>query len=119
MLPIRSLSGRPIPAIPLPDVLQIDAVDPIGGLPQLRGQLSVAPAAGLMLVLHIHNSAGIPIIEGRAQLSPGDHTVLFADLRPIGIDAYAHKTAAERAQIAARIWTRSVYGTVQMRPTAG
>jgi hypothetical protein len=64
------------------------------------------------LLLHVHNSAGIPIITALAHLSAGDQQVIFHDLSPIGIEAYAHKPAAERDQIAQRIWTRRSYAMI-------
>jgi hypothetical protein len=81
----------------------------------LRGELPAPAAAPMVVVLQVHNSAGIPIIESRAEVAAGHRSLLFADLRPIGIDAYAHKSPAERAQIAARIWTRRAYGTIQLQ----
>lgn len=99
----------------LPPTLQIDEQVGPAGLPLLRGELATAPAAAVVVLLQVRNSAGIPIIEGHAAVAAGERTVLFADLRPIGIDAYAHKSVAERAHIAERIWTRRAYGTLQLK----
>jgi hypothetical protein len=115
MLPIRPRPTGDDHVARLPDRLQFDEQLGDGGLPILRGELAAAPHSPLTLRLQVRNSAGIPIIEAQAVVSAGDRTVIFANLRPIGIDAYAHKPPAERVEIAARIWTRRAYGTLQLQ----
>lgn len=115
MLPIRKRKTGNDDAAQMPSALHVDEALGAGGLPLLRGELPAAAVAPLALTLQICNGAGIPIIEGQAAVAAGERTVLFADLRPIGIDAYAHKPADERAQIAARIWTRRAFGTLQLK----
>lgn len=113
MLPIRTRKTDSDAAL-LPTALSVDEARGASGLPLLRGELPAPAPAALAVVLQICNSAGIPIIEGRAAVAAGDRALLFNDLRPIGIDAYAHKPADERAQIAERIWTRRAFGTLQI-----
>lgn len=115
MLPIRKRTTGGDEAAYLPNTLLVDEQIGPAGLPLLRGELPAAAPARLLVVLQVRNSAGIPIIEGQTSVAPGDRTVLFAELRPIGIDAYAHKSDAERTQIAERIWTRRAYGTLQLK----
>jgi len=114
MLPLRKSSTSGDRGGTLPTALHIEERRGAAGLPTLQGDLSEAPRSSLVVRLQIHNSAGIPIIEGRATVAPGDKAIVFAELRPIGIDAYAHKPADERTQIAERIWTRRAYGTLQL-----
>lgn len=114
MLPIRTRKTDTSEAASVPVTLSIDEARGPGGLPLLRGELPAPAPTTLTVVLQICNSAGIPIIEGRAAVAAGERALLFADLRPIGIDAYAHKPADERAQIAERIWTRRAFGTLQI-----
>ena len=116
MLPIRKRTTSGGTHVLFPDALQIDDAVAENGLPALRGELPLASAAPLLVTIRIHNSAGIPIVQGHTRVSAGERVLLFADLCPVGIDAYAHKPAAERAQIAARIWSRRAYGTLQLRP---
>lgn len=114
MLPIRTRKTGSADSTKLPTSLQVDTVYGDSGLPILRGELLATAPAALVIVLQICNGAGIPIIEGRACVPAGERALLFVDLRPIGIDAYAHKPATERAQIAERIWTRRAFGTLQV-----
>lgn len=114
MVPIRTRRIDSGDAAALPASLSIDEARGASGLPILRGELPAPAAAALTVTLQICNGAGIPIIEGRASVAAGDRALLFADLRPIGIEAYAHKPADERAQIAERIWTRRTFGTLQI-----
>jgi hypothetical protein len=113
MLPIRTRKTDSDTAL-LPAALSVDEARGASGLPLLRGELPAPAPATLAVALQICNSAGIPIIEGRASVAAGEREILFADLRPIGIDAYAHKPVDERAQIAERIWTRRAFGTFQI-----
>lgn len=115
MLPLRNRSIKGETPFAFPEALQLYDAGGEADLPCLRGELPSPAAAAIVVILHIHNSAGIPIIEGRAHLAAGEHSIVFADLRPIGIDAYAHKSPAERTQIAARIWTRRAYGTLHLQ----
>jgi len=63
-------------------------------------------------VLRVYNRAGIPIVEGQSQVAAGQRQFAFTHLRAFGIEAYAHRSDEERAQIAQRIWTRCSYGTL-------
>jgi hypothetical protein len=63
-------------------------------------------------MLRVHNSAGIPIIEGHCMIEAGQRQVVFEALRPLGIEAYAHKSAAEQQAVARRIWGRRAYGVL-------
>jgi len=63
-------------------------------------------------LVRIHNRAGIPIVEGTGTVAAGQREFTIAELRPLGIEAYAHKSEAERVEIAQRIWSRRVFGTV-------
>jgi hypothetical protein len=115
MLPIRKRKTDTFEAARLPAALHIDEQPGAGGLPLLRGELPTEATSAFVVAVQICNSAGIPIIEGQATVGPGDRSVLFTDLRPIGIDAYTHKPAEERAQIAERIWTRRSFATLQLK----
>jgi hypothetical protein len=68
-------------------------------------------------VLRVHNQAGIPIIEGQNRVEAGQCSFTVSELRPLGIEAYAHKREAERLQIARRIWSRRAYGTLTFLAT--
>jgi len=115
MLPIRPRPTSDDRVAHLPDRLQFDGQLGDGGLPILRGELAAAAQSSLTVLLQVRNSAGIPIIEAESVVLAGGRTVIFANLRPIGIDAYAHKPTSERVEIAARIWTRRAYGTLQLQ----
>ncbi len=73
-------------------------------------------AARMRLTLRIHNRAGIPMIEGQTIVEAGQRTFMFSDLRPLGIEAYAHVSEAEREQVTRRIWSRRAYGTLEIQP---
>lgn len=67
-------------------------------------------------MLRIHNRAGIPIIEGQCYVAAGAQTFTFSQLLPLGIEAYAHVSEGEREQVARRIWSRRVYGSLEQHP---
>ena len=112
-------SGRQVvpPAI-YPAALELDSERQSGGLPWLSGELGQAAPACLKLILRVHNRAGIPIAEAHSQIEPGQQQITFTDLHALGIEAYAHKTEAERAEIAQRIWSRRAYGTLTFLPSS-
>jgi hypothetical protein len=94
-------------------MLTADPVQHTAGLPWLHGSFAQPVVTPCRLTLRIHNRAGIPIIEGHCFVAAGQQTFTFEQLRPLGIDAYAHVSEAEREQIARRIWSRRVYGTLE------
>src|SRR5690349_9842419 len=108
----RAHKGQPIAPAAYPQELLADPERQSGGLPWLHGKLGSAAPYRVALVLQVHNRAGIPIVEGRCEVEAGRRQFAFTELRPIGIDAYAHKSEAERADIARRIWARHAYGTL-------
>jgi len=119
-LPIRrgSPSRQPIPPAIYPTALELDAERQSGGLPWLSGELGQAAPACLKLILRIHNRAGIPILEAHSQIEAGQQQITFSNLHALGIEAYAHKTEAERAEIGQRIWSRRAYGTLTFLPSS-
>ena len=119
-LPIRpgSKGRQPISPAMYPAALELDSEHDSGGLPWLSGELGQAAPACLKLILRIHNRAGIPIVEAHSQIEAGQQQITFRDLHALGIEAYAHKTEAERAKIAQRIWSRRAYGTLTFLPAS-
>src|SRR5689334_20980214 len=117
-LPIRpgNSSRQAVPPALYPAALELDSERLNGGLPWLSGELSQAAPACLKLILRVHNRAGIPIVEAHSQVEAGRQQITFSDLHPLGIEAYAHKTEAERAEIARRIWSRRAYATLTCLP---
>src|SRR2546423_9975603 len=103
---------RHLPERAYPHELDVDLLQDMGGLPWLSGRLNVAAPRPLRLVLRVHNRAGIPIIEGQSNLEAGQQEFTFSDIRPLGIDGYAHAREAEREQVARRVWSRCAYGTL-------
>ena len=99
--------------LPLPNALQVGPAQGESSLPTLAADLRTHTTVVLHLLLNIHNSAGIPIIVAQVSMAAGERRMIFNDLRPMGIEAYAHKPAAEQAQIAQRIWSRRAYVTIQ------
>lgn len=87
-----------------------------GGLPWLHGSFRQPVPVAARLVLRIHNRAGIPIIEGECAVAAGEQRFTCTTLRPLGIEAYAHVSEAQRQQTAQRIWSRRVYVTLQRYP---
>lgn len=87
-----------------------------GGLPWLHGSFRRPVPVSSRLVLRIHNRAGIPIIEGHCEIAAGEQRFTCTTLRPLGIEAYAHVSEAQRQQTAQRIWSRRVYATLQRYP---
>ncbi len=100
----------------LPSDLHWDSEHCTAGLPWLHGELTDAPAEQLRMTLRVHNRAGIPVIEGHTIVEAGQRTFIFSELRPYGIEAYAHVSEAEREQVAQRIWSRRAYGTIEIQP---
>jgi len=100
-----------------PRELEYDEEQHTDRLPMLHGELGVAAPRSLRLVLRVHNQAGIPIIEGQNRVEAGQRSFTIGELRPLGIEAYAHKREAERLQIARRIWSRRAYGTLTFLAT--
>jgi hypothetical protein len=119
-LPIRPgrSSRQAVPPAFYPATLELDAEHQSGGLPWLSGELGLAAPACLKLILRIHNRAGIPIVEAHSQIEAGQQQITFSNLHALGIEAYAHKTEAERAEIAQRIWSRRAYGTLTFLPSS-
>jgi hypothetical protein len=93
-----------------PRELQTDGEQHIGGIPWLHGEFGNAMPQAITIMLQIHNKSGIPIIEGQSQLEVGQRQFIFQELRPLGIEAYAHASEAERVQIGQRVWARAAYG---------
>jgi hypothetical protein len=113
MLQLRiSPSSRSNRGLLLPAMLLIVSAQDAQSLPGLVAELPTPAMQAYSLLLQVHNSAGIPIISASSSLSLGEQRVIFSDLSPIGIEAYAHKPAAERSQIAQRIWTRRSYAMI-------
>ncbi|MGH2524557.1 MAG: hypothetical protein ACRDH2_18785 [Anaerolineales bacterium] len=92
--------------------LRLDPEQHTGGLPWLHGELEAAAPKPLVLLLRVHNRAGIPLVEGHCQVRAGQRQVTFRDLRPLGIEAYAHKPEAQRIEVAQRIWSRRAYASL-------
>jgi hypothetical protein len=113
-LPIREerSSVSLLPRGTLPAALGVDDQQQTDGIPWLRCQLRAAAPAPVGLLLRIYNRAGIPIIEGRAELEAGATEAVFREVRALGIEGYAHRSAAERAQVAERVWQRRAYATL-------
>jgi len=80
-LPIRPAAGCALPGLP-PEL----AEDPGAGdgLPWLRGTLANPLSQAITLRLRVHNSAGIPILEGCGSLAAGHTELVVSDLRPLG-----------------------------------
>lgn len=115
-LELRSTSSTIRPPGTAQSMLAADPVHHTGGLPWLHGSLTQPVSAPCRLLLRVHNRAGIPIIEGESYVAADQQTFTFTQLRPLGIDAYAHVSEAEREQIARRIWSRRAYGTLEQHP---
>ena len=115
-LPIRScrVEGHTLPSSSCPSELRPDVEQRTGGLPWLHGELGAATTRPLLLVLRIHNRAGIPIAEGQGVLGSGQREFTISDLRPLGIEAYSHYKEEQRAQIGQRIWSRSAYASLTL-----
>jgi hypothetical protein len=109
---------QPVPRAIYPSALELDSERQSGGLPWLSGELGQAAPASLKLILRVHNRAGIPIVEGQSQIEAGQQQITFTNLHALGIEAYAHKTEAERAEIAQRIWSRRAYATLTFLPSS-
>ncbi len=92
--------------------LEIDSAQTVNGFPRLKGELVTAAPEPLNINLRIHNQAGIPIIEGQSSIKAGERKFIFTQFHALGIEAYAHVSAAERLTISKRIWTRSAYATL-------
>lgn len=99
-----------------PPTLECDSAQQTAGLPWLHGELATAPAEPVRLMLRVHNRAGIPVIEGHTVVEAGQQKFIFSELRPYGIEAYAHASAADREQVAQRVWSRRAYGTIEIQP---
>lgn len=95
--------------------LSTDPQQHTGGVPWLYGQIGTPPSQRLIVILRLHNSAGIPVIEGQAIVEAGQREVAFRDLRAIGIEAYAHAGDEQREQVARRVWSRCAYGTLTIQ----
>lgn len=95
-----------------PPELRIELASEAEAMPVLHGELETATLRPLRLVLRVHNQAGIPILEAHSQLPAGQRQFTFDDLRPLGIEAYAHKSTSEQQAVARRIWSRRAYGTL-------
>lgn len=115
-LELRPTSSANSLSVKAHSVLTADTVHQTGGLPWLHGSLAQPTPAPCRLVLRIHNRAGIPIIEGQCYVAAGGQTFTFSQLRPLGIEAYAHVSESEREQVARRIWSRRVYGSLEQHP---
>lgn len=111
-LHISRTSHWVIPHTTYPSQLRVDSEHHTEGTPWLYGEFSVAVPHHLNLKLRLHNQAGIPIITGETLLEAGTQAFIFQALSPLGMEAYIHKPAAERIQVAQRIWSRAAYGTL-------
>jgi hypothetical protein len=92
--------------------LSADPQQHTAGVPWLCGEIGMPAPHRLNLILRLHNSAGIPVIEGQTIVEAGQRQVTFRELRALGIEAYAHVGDEQRVQVARRIWSRCVYGTL-------
>ncbi len=106
----------PLRHIALPHELHCDSEHHTAGVPWLRGEFAAIPAEQLRITVRVHNHAGIPVIEGHNIVEPGQRTFIFSELRPHGIDAYAHVSEAEREQVSRRVWSRRAYATIEIQP---
>jgi hypothetical protein len=110
-LPVRTPRSAPHATL-LPDALECAAQPQANGLPVVHGTLRAHAPRRLNMLLRIHNRAGIPVIEGRCEVAEGEWRIAFDRLRALGIEAYAHVSEAEQANVQRRIWERAVYGTL-------
>ncbi|MEN9934303.1 MAG: hypothetical protein RLZZ387_882 [Chloroflexota bacterium] len=120
-LPIR-LSGKPSPVLPescYPRELNADPEHETTGIPWVHAELAAPAPRPALLVLRVHNRAGIPIIEGRAQVAAGERHITFSELHALGIDAYTHFKEPGRIQIGQRVWSRRVYATLAAQAPQG
>jgi len=119
-LPIRASKrhDRSITAAACPRELRCIEEQLTDGLPWLSGELESPAPQPLTLIVRIHNHSGIPIIEGQSQIEAGQRQFTITNLRPLGIEAYAHKREAERMEIAHRIWSRRAYATLTFQVIA-
>lgn len=93
-----------------PRELQTDVEQHTAGIPWLHAEFGSPMPQALTLILQIHNNSGIPIIEGQSRLEAGQRHFTFRELRPLGIEAYAHASETDRVQIRRRVWARAAYG---------
>jgi hypothetical protein len=105
-----------IPLSAYPSQLQPDNAGHPGGLPWLGGELGIAAPQPLSLRVRVLNRAGIPVMEGYGTIQAGQQSFFITELQPIGIEAYAHKSEAERAKIAQRIWSRCTQAVLRVIP---
>ena len=111
LLRVSSANGRYL----FPAELSADPQQHTAGVPWLYGEIGLPAPTRLNVILRLHNRAGVPIIEGRAIVERGQQQLAFRDLRAIGIEAYAHAPEEQRVEIARRIWSRCVYGTLTVQ----
>ena len=110
-LPIRlNHNTHSISSAAQPRELQTDGEQHTSGIPWLHGEFDTTISQSIVVVLQVHNKSGIPIIEGQCQLEVGQRQIIFQELRPLGIEGYAHAAEAERVQIGRRVWARAAYG---------
>jgi hypothetical protein len=98
-----------------PAELSTDPQQHSGGVPWLYGELGLPASVRLNVILRLHNRAGVPVIEGQTIVDRGQRQLAFRDLHAIGIEAYAHASEEQRVQIARRIWSRCLYGTLALQ----
>jgi hypothetical protein len=110
---LRSAVDRHTHAAELPQTLVVDDSDDHDGIPPVTGELPRSAGRPLRLLLRVHNAAGVPIVAGETRVDAGATRIEFRDLRALGIEAYAHVPAEERARITRRIWSRRAYGVIE------
>ncbi len=104
------------PLLPGISALQLDPEQHTDGLPWLTAPLDHPARQNLVVTLRIHNQAGIPIIEAQSQIAAGAVTLIFRELTPLGIEAYAHATAERRLEVAQRVWSRRSFAILRCSP---
>lgn len=110
-LPVRNKGREPRGEL-LPNALTCEVEPQANGLPLVHGTLHAPAPRRLHVLLRIHNRAGIPVIEGQCEVAVGEQRLAFDSLRALGIEAYAHVSEDERANVQRRIWERAMYGTL-------
>ncbi|HMQ29565.1 MAG TPA: hypothetical protein PKD53_02510 [Chloroflexaceae bacterium] len=83
------------------------------GVPWVYAELLAPAHRPMAFVLRLHNTAGIPVIDGRGEVAAGETRVAFRALRALGIEAYAHAREEQRLEVARRVWSRCAYGTIE------
>lgn len=113
VLPVRRDPARAA-ATAVPDTLQFDPSDAEEGVPACHGRLGSPSAVDVRIRIRVFSRAGICLLSGEGRIAAGSVDFAVRGIRPLGVEAYAHRSADQRTEMGRRVFARGTHTTIEL-----